>query len=137
MTSTERIDALSISTVIGGQTPGNRGWVDGIRELRREMFAAREGVLSDINVDVEFHVPGNHFAPDYEGVRTSSYRKGESLLKIQVALPPNAPEEPRPVILEFLWAALDAVDSWAIARKQTVDTSALRGIVAVMQAADG
>ncbi|HEU4806710.1 MAG TPA: hypothetical protein VFT01_00485 [Homoserinimonas sp.] len=135
--TTEHIDALSISTVIGGQTPRNRGWVEAIRALRRDIIVAREGVISGINIDVEFHIPGNHFAPDYEGIRTSTFRKAHSLLKLQVALPPTAPLDPRPVLIEFMWASLDAVDAWALAKHRSVDTGPLRGIVAAVEGSDG
>lgn len=128
---------LSIGMIVGGRTLGNRAWVEAIQELMRDVIEAREGVGSDINVNIEFHVPGNFLTPEFDGVRTGVFRKADSLLKVQAALPPNAPQEPRPILMEFLREALDAVDSWAIAKKRTVDTSALRGIVAAMQAADG
>lgn len=137
MTAADHVDALSISTVIGGTTLTNRGWVDGIRDLRRGVIVARANVSSDINIDVEFHIPGNHYSPDYEGLRTSTFRKAESLLKIQAALPPMAPADPRTALIEYLWAAIDAVESWAVAKRRSVDTTALRGIVAAVERRDG
>ena len=97
-------------------------------------MAARVGVESEINVNVEFHVPGNLLTPEFEGVRTGTFRKSDSLLKVQAALPDVAPPDPRSILLEILKFALDAVDSWAIARKKEVTTSALRGVVAAVEA---
>lgn len=132
----EPAKVLSIGSIVGGRTAKNRGWVDGINELTRQIIGAREGVISDINVNVEFHVPGNLIAPDYEGVRTGIFRRANSLLKVQVALPPEAPDDPRPVLVGYLWAVLDVVDAWATAKRKDVDTSALRDLVAAVEAAD-
>ena len=58
-------------------------------------------------------------------------------VKVQAALPvDDAPAVPRAILLGFLSVALDAVDSWAITKKRTVDTNALRGIVAALGASD-
>ena len=128
---------LSIGMIVGGRTLGNRAWVEAIQQLMADVIAAREGVHSDINVNIEFHVPGNFLTPEFDGVRTGTFRKADSLLKVQVALPADAPADPRPILLGSLSVALDAVDLWATARKRNVDTSALRGIVAALQACSG
>jgi hypothetical protein len=80
---------LSIGMIVGGRTFGNRSWVGSIQQVMKDVIAAPEGVDSDINVNVEFHVPGNFLTPEFDGVRTGTFRKAGSLLKVQVALPPK------------------------------------------------
>ncbi|MDQ4502022.1 hypothetical protein [Sinomonas sp. ASV322] len=104
-----------------------------LRALTREIAVKREGVISDINVNVEFHVPGNHLVPEFEGVRTGVFRKKDALLKVQAALPPDSPENPRPALIGVLLAALDAVDAWALVKKRTVDTRELRALVEALE----
>lgn len=135
--SIETTKVLSVGIIVGGQTSANRGWVDGLRQLTRDVAEHRLGVASGINVNIEFHVPGNHLTPEFDGVRTGYFRKADSLLKVQAALPAEAPENPRPVLIQYLGAALDAVDAWAIAKQWSVDTTALRGIVAAVEVSDG
>lgn len=65
-------------------------------------MAAREGVESDIRVNVEFHVPGTIWTPEFEGVRTGFFRRADSLLKVQVALPAEAPAVVRPHLVGYL-----------------------------------
>ncbi|MGO4473101.1 hypothetical protein AB4Y95_14340 [Arthrobacter sp. M-10] len=133
----ESAKVLSLGSILGGRTPTNRGWVDGINQLMRQISSARDGVTSNIKVTVEFHIPGNLIAPDYEGVRTGYFRKADSLIKVQVALPPEAPNDARPVLVGYLWAALDAVDAWAVAKNRNFDTLALRELVAAVESANG
>jgi hypothetical protein len=137
MSQTDVAKTLSIGMIVGGRTPGNRAWVEALEQLMRDVIVAREGVDSGIKVNVEFHVPGNFLTPGFEGVRTGVFRKADSLLKVQAAVPPSAPENPRLILLEYMWDAINAVESWAIAKKRSVDTAALRGIVAAVPNADG
>jgi hypothetical protein len=58
---------LSHGSIVGGQTQANKPWVDAIRQLTRDIAIRRGGVLADINVNVESHVPGNLLTPDFEG----------------------------------------------------------------------
>ncbi len=133
----ESVQVLSVGSIVGGLTNGNRGWVDELRRLTREIAARRIGVVSDINVNVEFHIPGNFLTPEFDGVRTGYFRKSDMLLKVQVALPPDAPANPHPVLVRCMWDALDAVDVWAIAKRRMVDTTSLRELVAAVEAGDG
>ncbi|WP_077490454.1 hypothetical protein [Sinomonas mesophila] len=135
--SKEPTEVLYLSVIVGGITPEGRRWQEAIRQLRQELAPLREGVVSDVNLDVEFHIPGNLLAPDFDGVRTGAFRKADSLLKVQAALPATAPAEPRPALIRYLWDALDAADAWAVAKRQAVDTTALRGIVAAVEASHG
>lgn len=128
--ASEAPQVLSIGSVVGGQTSTNRGWVEALRELTRDVIAGRKEITSDINVNVEFHVPGNLLEPDFHGVRTGTFRKTDRLLKIQVALPPIAPSEPREALLANLSDAMDVVDAWAHRRRVDADTAPHRSIIA-------
>lgn len=135
--SAENVGVLSIGTVLGGSTVNNRGWVEGTREIQREIVLARDNVSSNINVEVVFHVPGNILSPDYEGLRTGSYWKSKALLQVQVALPAVAPADPRSALIQLIWDALDVVDSWAATKGKSADTAGLRGIVAKVEGLNG
>jgi hypothetical protein len=137
MSATDDAKSLSIGMIVGGRTLGNRAWVEAIEQLMTDVIAAREGVNSDINVNIEFHVPGNFLTPEFDGVRTGAFRKADSLLKVQVALPPAAPTDARSVLVGLLWAALEAVDAWGLAKRRSIDTTALRGIVGAVEGSDG
>ena len=130
----EPVKVLSLGSVVGGRTLANRGWSEAIRGLTREVADHREGVSSDINVNVEFHVPGNLLRPEFEGVRTGAFRKSDSLIKVQVALPEEPPADPRAFLLTCVWEALEAVDLWSRRRKLNVSTSNLRALVAEVEA---
>lgn len=101
--------------------------------LMEEVSIAREGIITDININVEFQVPGNILTPDFEGVRTGVFRKKDSLLKIQVAVPAKASESPRKDLIGFLWQALDEAEMWAMRRKLKFDLTPLRQIVSRLE----
>lgn len=126
----EAAEVLSIGMIIGGRTPANRAWVDAIQGLMQEVKVVRAGAVSDLKLNVEFQVPGNHLQPDFEGVRTGSFRKADSLLKVQVAVPAQAPDDPRPDLIGFLDAAVEAADQWVAAKRRTFDTTSLHRLVA-------
>ncbi len=115
--------------IIGGRTLQNRGWIEAIQGLMREVKTSREGVTSDLNLNVEFHVPGNQLRPEFEGVRIGAFRKAGSLLKVQVAVTAEAPPDPRPILIGFMRAAVAAADQWVIAKRRAFDTEPLREII--------
>lgn len=133
-TSDETARVMSIGILIGGRTPANRAWETALDQLMLDVAALREGAVADINVNVEFQVPGNHLVPDFEGVRTGVFRKADSLLKVQVALPETAPEDPRAALLDALSEALDEVEVWAAKRRRVIDIGDLRQLIERLRA---
>jgi hypothetical protein len=77
----EPVEVLSIGSIIGGWTSRSRGWREPMRVLTCQIITRQVGVVSDINVNVEFHVPGNILGVDFEGVRTGYFRKRDRLLR--------------------------------------------------------
>jgi hypothetical protein len=130
----EPVKVLSLGSVIGGRTLTNRGWSEAIRGLTREIAAHRDGISSDIHVNVEFHVPGNLLKPEFEGVRTGAFRKVDALIKVQVALPERPPADPRAYLVGSVRDVLDSVDRWAAQRKGSVSTANLRTLLAEVEA---
>lgn len=126
----EPVKVLSLGSVIGGRTLKNRGWSEAIRALTREIAGHREGVESDINVNVEFHVPGNLLQPEFEGLRTGAFSKFEALIKVQIALPEQPPADPRAHLIYLVREALDVVDQWISRRKLPFSTGSLRTLLA-------
>ncbi|MEI2732704.1 MAG: hypothetical protein V9G08_12030 [Dermatophilaceae bacterium] len=125
---------LSFGSVIGGRTMANRGWSESIRALTRAIAAHRDGITSDINVNIEFHVPGNLLRPEFEGIRTGTFRKSDRLIKVQVALPEGPPDDPISYLVARAREALDAVDQWDAQRKGALNTANLRILLTNAQA---
>lgn len=128
----EEARVLSIGSVVGGRTASNRAWIDEIALLTRDVAAAREGVRSTLNINVVFHVAGNLRQPDFEGVRTGTFRKADSLLMVQVALPERAPPLPRRALLGLLERAVADAQGWSDRRHLAFDPEPFRRILSAV-----
>lgn len=131
--SLEKTKTFSIGVIVGGLTRDSKSWEEHIVALMNDVKQAREGIASDLNLNVEFQVTGHLLAPDFEGVRTGAFRKKDSLLKIQVAVPAMASDSPRDDLIDFLWKAVDEAEAWTIRRKLKFDLTPLREIVARLE----
>lgn len=70
-----------------------------------------------MKINVVFHVSGHLLQPDFEGVRTGTFRKADKLLMVQVALAATDPPDPGAELLILLQSAVDEAEAWA-ARKR-------------------
>jgi hypothetical protein len=78
---------LSIGAVVGGTTPAARAWGDAAMVLARDVAELRPAIESPLNINAVFHVPGEVLSPDWEGVRTGTYRRRDNHLMVQVTVP--------------------------------------------------
>lgn len=117
----EQAKVFSIGSVVGGRTAGNRAWTDEIARLTSEVAAARAGIEAPLNLNVVFQVAGGLIQPDFEGVRTGTFRKAQRLLMVQVALPEAAPAEPRAELLALLEDAVAEAEAWSLRRRVAFD----------------
>jgi len=130
VTAPEPTMVVSIGTVVGGMTPANKPWREALDQLGRAVSEARTGLQSELNVNVVFQVPGNFLQPDFEGVRTGSYRKADNLLMVQVAIPEGGPgEDYFGWVVAAMRDAIAAAESWARRRKVASELPALRALV--------
>jgi len=117
MVAEEPWSPLSIGVIFGGRTPAV---VEGeIRRLRECVDRAIEGLASGADagqaeVVVEFHVPGDVIAPDYEGMRTGNWIGKRRCQVIQVAVPAGL-QDPRDLV-EFLASNLEQAVTLAAER---------------------
>lgn len=114
----KQTDVLSLGSIIGGGTSTNRAWSDEIARLTKDVISARTGLVSTFHLNVVFHVAGNIIQPEFEGVRTGTYRKSDHLLMVQVALFEPAPENPRLHLLASLYQAVEAAEQWSAGRRR-------------------
>jgi hypothetical protein len=121
--------ALSIGSILGGRSIWTSEWSDAIRALTIKIANARKGVVSPLNVNVVFHVPGNLIKPDFEGVRTGSFSKNASLLMVQVALPEAPPADIDADLKARVIEALNEAERWAQEKQIASDLSQLRQLV--------
>ena len=123
-------ESLSIGWIEGGWLPDGKRWREGLQQIAGRVAALRTGVHSPVNLGVIFHVPGNNWTPDYTGVRTGTYSKPERTLAVDVALPPDAPEDVEAFLKDRLIEAVDATANWARHRNQADSLEALYALVA-------
>ena len=126
---TEPAQALSIGVIIGGSTPENARWRAGIQSLTRRIIAARGDMTTPLNVNVVFQVPGDILQPEFVGVRTGSYRKRDSLLMVQVALPAEEPPDVDGVLMALVSEAIAEAERWALRRRVAHDLQPVRALI--------
>lgn len=102
--------------------------------LSRSVSGLRYQLESELNLNVEFQVPGHLLTPDFQGVRTGSFRKAERLLKIQVALPVNPPENPYAYGVQAIRDSIDEAEAWARRRRIEFAASPFRSLLALVEA---
>jgi hypothetical protein len=129
----ERPDVLSIGAVYGGTWSIDEAWRPDIQRVMQEVMALRRGLVSPLNVNVVFHVDGDLLPPvDFEGVRTGTFSRRSMHLMVQAAVPRDALDDRRAVLLGLLRDA--AVEAEAFARQKGIadDLNEVRGIVDAM-----
>jgi hypothetical protein len=130
--SADRAYVLSIGAVYGGPEFSHQPaapWRGAIQALAQRVATVRDGVQSSLNLNVVFHVPGSILVPDFTGARTGSFRKRDSHLMVQVALPPDAPEDQAGYLTRALLDSLQQVDIWNQRKDRRFDLSAIRSVV--------
>lgn len=109
----DRPKSLSVGIIVGGFTAESRIWREALIRLSRAVSGLRDHVDSELNINVEFQVPGNLLAPDFQGVRTGTFRKADRLLKVQVALPVDPPETPYLYGVQAIRDSVDEAEAWS------------------------
>jgi hypothetical protein len=123
----EPTPTLSVGWHQGGPEAG--AWNESLSELSQRVRALREGVDSQLKVNVVFWVPGSVVSPDFDGIRTGSFRRRDSLLMVQVALPTEPPDDAALYLRTTMAAAVDAADAWNVRRRKGFDTLVLHDLV--------
>jgi hypothetical protein len=109
----EPVPSLSIGTIVGGWSPHTTTWRSALQRLSQSVQSKREGVVSGLNVNVIFQVPGNNISPDFEGVRTGHFSRTKNWLIVQAALPETPPDDIEEDLLDRLRSAIREAEEWA------------------------
>lgn len=104
--------ALSIGAVAGG-TRASRAWEVAVKRLGKRVIEMRAGVVSPLNLNVVFQIPGELSQPNFTGVRTGRFLASEPKLLVQVALPPEPVADADAEALELLGAAVSEGERFA------------------------
>lgn len=122
---------LSVGIVDGGSTDGG-ACANAARALGLRVAAAREGVVSPLNVNVVFQLAGRHVSPDFRGVRTGRYRKQQNHLLVQAAVFPEEVADAPAEVARLLGEAVAEAENWARRRRVADSLDALRSLVSAL-----
>jgi hypothetical protein len=129
----DRAKPLSVGVIVGGFTAESKIWREALTRLSRGVSGVRDQLGPELNINVEFQVPGNLIAPDFQGVRTGTFRKADRLLKIQVAVPVDPPNDPYAYGLQAIREAVDTAEAWSRRRRVEFDPAPFRAVLALLE----
>jgi hypothetical protein len=129
----DRPKPLSVGVIVGGFTAESKIWREALMRLSRGVSGMRDQLDSELNINVEFQVPGNLVTPDFQGIRTGTFRKADRLLKIQVALPVDPPDDPYTYGVQAMREAVDAAEAWSKRRRLEFNPSPIRSLLALLE----
>lgn len=124
---------LSVGVILGGFTVESKIWREALVRLSRVVSDIRDHFDSDLNINVEFQVPGHLITPDFQGIRTGTFRKADPLLKIQIALPVDPPDDPYAYGVQAMREAVDAAEAWSARRSVDFDPSPFRSLLDLLE----
>jgi hypothetical protein len=127
--------ALTIGVINGGATPKNQDWdvfLDELMDRNQVIIDAGLNSEADLNLNIEFQVPGAFLRPDFEGARSGYFRREDRLLKVQVALPEGPPSDPWVLLATAMGNAVEVADAWAHRRRVRCDLGVQRQLVELL-----
>lgn len=125
---------LSVGTISGAWPLSAKRWTAAVRSVSLAIEATRGGFSAPVSVNVEFHVESDVFHPEFSGLRAGAFRKRDQLLKIQVALVGEPPDDPEAEILRAMIEAVGEATRWATRRKVQFDSEPLLAVIALAAA---
>ena len=128
----DRPKALSVGVIVGGFTAQSKVWRQALMRLSQGVSGLRDQLESDFNINVEFQITGDIISPDFQGVRTGAYRKADRLLKIQVAVPLDPPDDPYAYGVQAIRDAVDTAEAWSVRRRVEFDAAPFRSLLALL-----
>lgn len=127
-----RPKALSVGVIVGGFTAQSKVWREVLMRLSRDLSGLAGHLESEFRINVEFHVPGSILSPEFQGVRTGTFRKADRHLKVQVAVPNDPPADPYAYCLHAIGDAVDAAQAWSVRRHVEFDAEPFRSVLAML-----
>ncbi len=128
----DRAKVLSVGIIVGGFTAQSKIWREALIRLSMDVSEIRDQLESDFNINVEFQIPGHLLSPDFQGVRTGAFRKADRLLKIQVAVPVDPPDDLYAYGIQAMRDAVDAAEAWSVRRRVEFDAAPFRSLLALL-----
>ena len=123
--------ALSIGAMAGGTSAEARRWNQAVMALARRIMSRREGVVSPLNVNIVYQIPGEVLQIDFTGVRTGRYSAAKRLLLVQAAVPAEFTPNADDIIFQLLRDAIDEAGKYAL--KRHLSDSPLRELKALVE----
>jgi hypothetical protein len=127
-----RPKAVSIGVIVGGLTDQSKVWREALTRLSRDLSGLAGQLESEFRINFEFQVPGNIISPDFQGVRTGTFRKADRHLKVQIAVPNDPAADPYAYCLHAMGDAVDAAEAWSVRRRIEFDSQPFRSLLAIL-----
>jgi hypothetical protein len=128
----KRPKALSVGVIVGGLTAQSKDWREALTQLSRDLSGIAGRLESDFRINVEFQIPGNIASPEFQGVRTGTFRKADRHLKVQIAVPNDPPADPYAYCVHAIGDAVDAAEAWSVRRRVAFDAEPFRSLLALL-----
>ncbi len=119
---------FSIGLVLGGSHETDQAWKAVVTKVMNDVADMRGEATSPLRLNVVFYVEGKYTRVGFEGVRTGRFRKADSLLMVQAAIPTESVDDPRKVVLRLLSDAITEAEAFARKRGSAESLDEVRAI---------
>lgn len=123
---TQRDDGVVLVGAIMGDVDAERQWGQLIGAFTIEISERTRNVDVPVRLQIELHVPGRHFQPEFTGARSGRYSRRTGTLTIQALADDAVLTRGRSGLGELLVEALDEAESYLAAKRIAGTLDALR-----------
>jgi hypothetical protein len=124
-------ETLSVGAIYGGMKSPATEWKAVLAPLTERLPGLRDAIESPLNMHVMFHVPGE-LLPDkaLTGVRKAGYTRWINLVRVDVVLPRELPDDLAGHIRQLMADAITVAEQFARDQGIADDLPGLRAIIA-------